>query len=54
MWEAEYTNEFGAWYEALTEEEQDAVIARVELLQELGRASDGPPSTTSTNRGTAT
>ena|SRR5690349_24644242 len=36
MWEAEYTDEFGSWYDGLTEEDQDAVIARVELLQEFG------------------
>lgn len=36
MWEAEYTDQFGSWYEGLTEEDQDAVIARVELLQEFG------------------
>jgi hypothetical protein len=37
MWEVLYTDEFGAWFETLTEDQQDAVIARVDLL-EAGRA----------------
>lgn len=36
MWEAEYTDEFGGWYESLDQEDQDAVIARVELLEQFG------------------
>jgi hypothetical protein len=36
MWEIEYTEEFGAWYSSLTEEEQDNVVARVELLELVG------------------
>ncbi len=35
-WEVEYTDEFGAWYEALGVEDQDAVIARVEILEASG------------------
>jgi hypothetical protein len=39
MWEVRYTEEFGAWFETLTEDQQDAVIAHVELLEgpALGR-----------------
>lgn len=36
MWEVEFTHQFENWYETLTEEEQDTVIARVELLQSAG------------------
>ena len=32
----EYTDEFGAWYASLNEEDQDAVIARVDLLEASG------------------
>jgi len=31
-WEVEYTNEFGAWWETLSEAEQRAVIPAVEML----------------------
>ncbi len=36
MWDVEYTDEFGSWYEALTEEDQDAIISRVVLLEQHG------------------
>ena len=35
-WEVEYTDEFGAWWRDLLEEQQDAVAARVELLMGHG------------------
>ena len=35
-WEAEYTDQFGEWWEGLTERQQDVVIVRVELLIEYG------------------
>ena len=35
-WEVEYTDEFGLWWQALSEGQQDAVAARVELLMEHG------------------
>jgi hypothetical protein len=35
-WEVEYTDEFRAWWLDLSEGEQDAVAARVELLMEYG------------------
>ncbi len=36
MWEVEYTDEFGAWWEILSEDEQDSLAASVELLRQLG------------------
>lgn len=36
MWEVEYTSQFDDWYQTLSEEDQDAVIARVELLESSG------------------
>lgn len=41
-WEVLYTDEFGEWFEALAEEQQDAVIARVDLLEEHGPALGRP------------
>ena len=34
--EVEFTNEFGQWFDGLTEEQRTAVEARVDLLVELG------------------
>ena len=36
MWEVEYTDEFGVWWETLDAEEQVSVAASVELLRQLG------------------
>jgi hypothetical protein len=36
MWEVEYTTQFGDWYQSPDEEDQDAVTARVEVLEQLG------------------
>lgn len=36
MWEVEYTDQFNDWYQTLSEEHQDIVIARVELLESAG------------------
>ena len=36
MWEVEYTDEFGAWWDQLDADEQDAVGVSVELLRQLG------------------
>jgi len=33
MWEIEYTDEFGEWWETLNEAEQDAVAFTVGLLR---------------------
>ena len=35
-WEVEYTNEFGAWWDTLSEAEQEDIAAVVELLEERG------------------
>lgn len=35
-WEVEYSDEFGAWWAALSEEEQESVAAYVELLEMHG------------------
>ncbi len=35
-WEVEYTDEFRRWWQELSENQQDAVAARVELLMEHG------------------
>lgn len=35
-WEVEFTDEFGAWWNSLNEDEQAAVAQKVRLLEELG------------------
>ena len=42
MWEIEYTDQFGDWYEDLTEEEQEAVRAVVKVVEERGPALPRP------------
>ena len=42
MWNVEYTDEFASWFESLTEEQQDAVTARVRQLEEHGPALRRP------------
>jgi len=36
MWEVEYTDEFGLWWETLDADEQESIAASVELLRQLG------------------
>ena len=36
MWEIEFTDEFGAWWNLLSEQEQESIAASVELLRQLG------------------
>ena len=43
-WPVEYTDEFEAWWESLTEAEQEDVAAKVILLQRLGPALPRPHS----------
>ena len=43
-WQAEYTNEFGEWWNRLSESEQDDIIATVELLLEHGPHLSHPHS----------
>jgi hypothetical protein len=35
-WEVEFSDEFAAWWDGLSEDEQDSVAHGVELLQEFG------------------
>jgi hypothetical protein len=42
--EVEYTDEFEAWWDALSEQEQDDVAATVELLADMGPALPFPYS----------
>ena len=42
-WAVEYTDEFETWWNTLSEEEQDEVNAKVEMLEER-RSSAGPAS----------
>ena len=44
-WEVEYTDEFEQWWQLLSEGQQDAVVARVELLMEHGPNLPYPHST---------
>ena len=41
-WEVEYTDEFEAWWDGLSEAEQEVVNAGVELLQRFGPALRRP------------
>jgi hypothetical protein len=36
MWDVEYTNEFGVWWETLTSDEQASLDAGVRLLEKFG------------------
>jgi hypothetical protein len=38
MWAVEYTDEFGEWFECLTESEQDSIDRNVHLLEQFGPA----------------
>ena len=42
VWKVPYTDEFGTWFETLEEDQQDAVIARVELLETEGPSLGRP------------
>lgn len=35
-WEVEFTDEFGAWWDELADDEQDAIDRSVGLLEERG------------------
>jgi len=43
-WEVEYTDEFGAWWETLSEKEQEALDVSVRLLEALGPSLPFPHS----------
>jgi hypothetical protein len=42
QWDVEYTDEFGAWWSCLTEQEQISVRAAIEVLGERGPALGRP------------
>jgi len=42
MWEIEYTDQFGAWWNTLTEEQQVALTDRIDRLAEEGPALRRP------------
>lgn len=42
VWEVEYTDEFGGWWEGLTAAQQEELVARVELLEQHGPALGRP------------
>ena len=44
MWEVEYTDKFGEWWETLSEDEQDAVDYSVGLLENEGPSLKFPHS----------
>lgn len=43
-WDVEYTDEFGAWWGTLTEDEQVSIAASVQLLEERGPSLGHPHS----------
>lgn len=43
-WDVEYTDEFGQWWQGLTEAEQEALAASVRLLEYRGPALGHPHS----------
>lgn len=43
-WGIEFTDEFGQWFDALAEAQQDAVAVKVALLEQLGVLLDHPHS----------
>ena len=46
MWEVDFTDEFGNWWETLTEDEQESLTVSVKLLQVLGPALGRPHADT--------
>lgn len=43
-WDVEYTDEFGTWWDSLSEDEQVSVAASVQLLEERGPTLGFPHS----------
>ena len=46
MWDVEYTDEFGHWWESLADDEQESLAVSVELLRCLGPNLPRPHSDT--------
>ena len=42
MWDIEYTDEFKEWWDTLTDDQQEDLVASVELLRNLGPALPRP------------
>jgi hypothetical protein len=42
VWEVLFTDQLGAWWESLSDEQQDEIIAAVEVLEEKGPALGRP------------
>ena len=42
MWQVEYTDEFGQWWDTLDEAQQEAIARSVELLRQLGPSLGRP------------
>lgn len=42
MWDVEYTDEFKEWWDTLTDDQQEDLVASVELLRNLGPALPRP------------
>lgn len=42
MWNVEGTDEFAAWYDTLTHEQQDALAARIDMLEQYGPSLKRP------------
>ena len=40
--EIEFTDEFGQWFESLSEEDQDDVVAAVDVLEQMGPGARRP------------
>jgi hypothetical protein len=53
-WDVEYTDEFGAWWDSVTEAEQESIAASVGLLEAKGPHLGFPHSSASTARDTNT
>ena len=45
-WKVEYTDEFGEWWETLTEDEQESIAVSVGLLENMGPNLPRPHSDT--------
>jgi len=42
MWNVEFTDEFGQWFEGLEESDQDAIAKSIEILQQIGPSLGRP------------
>jgi hypothetical protein len=50
MWEVEYTDEFGEWWESLTQQERNAIDKSVTLLESVGLPCHSPIAVTFKDR----